>query len=191
MTPLIPLAVLLGILTWSFLEYVIHRWLGHDRRWVRKSPFGIEHTAHHSQGGYFAAWWKKAFAAVVVLGTVGPLGVWVAGPTLGLSYAAAFVGFYLVYELEHRLLHVWAGAGPYARWARRHHFFHHFHDPTKNHGVTSPLWDVVFGTLARPEQIVVPEKLAMPWLVDPATGDVRRALAHDYALRRRRDKAAA
>ncbi len=176
-------AALSGIMTWSFLEYVIHRWLGHDRRWVRKTVFGVEHTAHHSKGNYFAPWWKKALAAAAAMALALPLSVLVFGWSLGFIYSVSFASFYLVYELVHRSLHVWQGVGPYARWARRHHFFHHFHDPAKNHGVTSPLWDVVFGTFASPRQIHVPEKLAMRWLVDPATGDVRESLMADYALR--------
>lgn len=177
------LAFALGVLTWSFLEYTIHRWLGHDRRLVWRTPFGVEHTAHHSRGNYFAAWYKKALAALLAIALVAPLAILVGGTGPGVAYTAGFVGFYLVYELVHRLLHVWQGVGPYARWARRHHFFHHFHDPRLNHGVTSPIWDLVFGTYRRPERIAVPKKLAMRWLVDPLTGTVRSGLAADYQLR--------
>ena len=53
MTMRILLAIAAGVATWSFLEYTIHRWLGHDKRLLR-NPFGIEHTAHHSRGNYFA-----------------------------------------------------------------------------------------------------------------------------------------
>ena len=177
------LAFALGALTWSLLEYTLHRRLGHDRRLVRATPFGTEHTAHHSRGNYFAPTWKKALAALLFVGLVAPPAVLVAGTASGAAYTAGLVGFYLTYELLHRLLHVWAGVGPYARWARRHHFYHHFHDPRLNHGVTSPLWDVVFGTYARPERIAVPRKLAMRWLVDPASGSVRAHLGRDYQLR--------
>lgn len=182
------LAVLLGIATWSFLEYVIHRWAGHDRRLVKKTPFGHEHTRHHSEGNYFAPTWKKAaMAAVVVPLIAGPVSA-VVGLQLGLAYSLGFVGFYLTYEWLHRQLHVSPGVGPYARWARKHHFFHHFHKPSMNHGVTSPIWDWVFGTLEWPEQIRVPERLAMEWLC--ADGDVRPEHREDYALRRSKKSAA-
>lgn len=177
------LAFALGVLTWSFLEYTIHRWLGHDRRFVRRTPFGVEHTAHHSRGNYFAAWWKKALAALLAIAIVAPLAVLIGGAGPGAMYTTGFVGFYLAYEVLHRLMHVWRGVGPYARWARRHHFFHHFHDPRLNHGVTSPIWDLAFGTYRRPERIAVPRKLAMRWLVDPATDAVRSDVSRDYQLR--------
>ncbi|MBL8787841.1 MAG: sterol desaturase family protein [Deltaproteobacteria bacterium] len=175
------IAIVLGILTWSFLEYVIHRFLGHHRTWARKNPFGIEHTAHHSRGNYFAPAWKKGLAAGLFLAILLPP-AWLLAGSYGLAYVIGFTAFYLSYEVLHRLMHVWAGVGPYGRWARRHHFFHHFHDPKKNHGVTSPIWDLVFGTYVRPEKIVVPEKLAMPWLF--ATDQtLRPELDRDYALR--------
>ena len=42
-----------GVVSWSLLEYVIHRWLGHDGRF-RGNPFGVEHVRHHAEGNYFA-----------------------------------------------------------------------------------------------------------------------------------------
>ena len=177
-------AMLAGALTWTLLEYVIHRWLGHDRRFLR-NVFGVEHTLHHARGHYFAPSWKKALAAGVVLVAAGGPAVALAGWEVGGGWAVGLVGFYLVYEVIHRLNHTHAGWGPYGRWARRHHFYHHFHDPAVNHGVTSPLWDIAFGTRVAVEGPVrVPERLAMPWLIDPASGDVWPALRGAYALRR-------
>lgn len=167
-------AILLGALTWTLLEYLIHRWLGHDRRF-RKSPFGIEHVRHHIEGDYFAPLWKKLIAAAFFAG--------VAIIPAPLEYVLGLVGFYGIYEVLHRLEHVFAGIGPYGRWARRHHFHHHFVDGRKNHGVTSPIWDFVFGTYERPTIIRVPAKLCMSWLRDPATGNIRAEHAHVYQMR--------
>ena len=51
-----------------------------------------------------------------------------------------------------------------------------------NHGVTSALWDHLFNTHATPGMIRVPQKHAMPWLTDPATGAVRPEHRADYEL---------
>jgi sterol desaturase/sphingolipid hydroxylase (fatty acid hydroxylase superfamily) len=91
---------------------------------------------------------------------------------------------YLAYEWVHRRAHTHRGVGAYGRFLRRHHFHHHFGNPRVNHGVTSPVWDVVLGTFETPERIRVPEKLCMRWLVDPHTGDVFADLARFYELRR-------
>ena len=182
-------AALTGMITWSFLEYVIHRWGGHDRRLVRKTPFGHEHTRHHSEGNYFAPNWKKVAMATVVTPFIAlPVGA-VIGLHLGSAFSLGFIAAYLTYEWLHRRLHVSAGVGPYARWARKHHFYHHFHKPSVNHGVTTPVWDWVFGTLEKAEVVRVPERLAMVWLCDD-NGEVHHAHRQDYALRRLKSRAA-
>jgi len=181
----IPLAVVLGAFTWSFLEYVIHRWLGHDARF-RPNLFESEHTRHHGRGNYFAPSWKKALATVVTFGVAAPLAMLVTSPAVGAAWAAGLAGFYAFYEVVHRRAHTHAPTGPYGAWLRRHHFWHHFGDPRTNHGVTSPLWDVVFGTHARAEMIRVPARLAMPWLVTDEGQRVRDEFADRYRLRGRR-----
>lgn len=183
--PTLLFAFALGVLSWTLLEYGLHRFLGHDAR-TRPNPFAEEHTRHHSQGDYFAPAWKKGLATLGVTAAVLPPSVYVAGMAHGIAYTVGLVGFYLTYEVLHRLEHVVPGFGPYGRWARRHHFFHHFGDPSKNHGVTSPLWDLVFGTYVTPGVIEVPEKLCMAWLRDDATGEVRPEHAHAYRIRRAR-----
>lgn len=170
-----------GAATWSFLEYVIHRWLGHARRF-RGNPFGVEHVRHHAEGNYFAPTIKKlGVAAVVAVGLGAPV-AWLLG-AVGVAWICGLLVAYGAYELLHRREHTHPGLGRYGRWVRVHHFHHHFVDPRSNHGVTSPLWDLVFGTFQRTGVIPVPRRLAMAWLVDDATGAVRPEHAHRYALR--------
>ncbi len=174
-------AGLAGALSWTFLEYVIHRWLGHDRRY-RRTPFGVEHVRHHAEGNYFAPSHKKLLAAAVAAAVLIPPAALALGATLGAAYVGGLLGFYGVYEVLHRLEHVHPGLGAYGRWARRHHFTHHFVDARCNHGVTTPLWDLVFGTYRRPTRMTVPRKLAMPWLTDPVTGTVRADWSDTFVI---------
>jgi len=177
----IGIALLLGATTWSLLEYTIHRWAGHDRRF-RPNLFAKEHIRHHIEGDYFAPSWGKAAAAVALFVVVVVPAVLIGGIAAGLAYCAGLVAFYLFYEVLHRLEHVKSGFGFYGRWARRHHFYHHFVDARFNHGVTSPIWDLVFGTYRTADKIEVPRRLMMSWLGDPETG-VRPELADDYVLK--------
>jgi len=172
-------AIVLGVFTWSLLEYLIHRWLGHR---FKRNPFGVEHVRHHIEGNYFAPSFKKLIAAVVFAAVVIGPAILIAGTTNGIAYVVGLVTFYLMYEWLHRREHTHAAIGPYGRWARRHHFHHHFVDGRTNHGVTSPIWDFVFGTYERPSVIRVPAKLCMAWLLDPA-GAIRAEHAHTYQLR--------
>ncbi|KPK17802.1 MAG: hypothetical protein AMJ62_00780 [Myxococcales bacterium SG8_38] len=179
-------AAILGAISWTFLEYVIHRWLGHDAR-TRPNPFAAEHVRHHSEGNYFAPSWKKAVAAVLFTAMlIGP-SIALAGVAAGSSFVAGLITMYVAYEVVHRRDHTHPGSGSYMKLIRRHHFYHHFTDPHFNHGVTTPLWDWVFGTLQPPGLIRVPPKLAMPWLVDPSTGDIRPEHTKHYALLKKQD----
>jgi sterol desaturase/sphingolipid hydroxylase (fatty acid hydroxylase superfamily) len=176
------IAVLAGIATWSLLEYLLHRFLGHDGR-TMPNFFSVEHTRHHGVGDYFAPSWKKGIAALITFAAVTPLASLVAGRELGLLFSVSFVAMYVTYEVVHRRTHTHPGFGAYGRWIRRHHFHHHFENPHANHGVTSPVWDLVFGTFEPPRTVRVPAKLRMRWLCDPTTGQVRPQLAPYYELR--------
>lgn len=174
-------SALAGVLTWTLLEYLIHRWMGHDKRF-RRSPFGVEHVRHHAEGNYFAPTWKKLLAAALVGAVLYVPATRVGGPAYGPAYLLGLLLFYGAYEVQHRREHTHPGFGAYGRWARRHHFYHHFVDGRMNHGVTSPIWDLVFGTYRKPAIITVPARLCMEWLLDPATGDVRPEHAGTYRL---------
>jgi len=105
----------------------------------------------------------------------------VLGRRRGLAFTAGLTAMYGAYEVLHRLAHTHAPKTAYGRWLRRHHFHHHFHDPSGNHGVTSPLGDFCFGT-ERPVGVVrVPRRQAMPWLIDER-GELRPEHAADYVL---------
>lgn len=175
-------SAVLGFLSWSFAEYAIHNWVGHLGK--GRNEFSREHLAHHRDGNYFATTAKKAWMALPVVAVLGPLAVLIAGWWLGAAYTAAFLGTYVGYEVLHRRCHTHAPRNPYARWARKHHFHHHFASPKRNHGVSSPLWDLVFRTYDRPGVVKVPAKHAMSWLVDPATGEVYDRYAGDYVITR-------
>ena len=174
-------AIVSGVLTWTLLEYLIHRWMGHDRRFKR-TPFGVEHIRHHIEGNYFAPTWKKIIVAALVACVVLVPAIAIAGVGHGIAYVAGLIVCYAAYEVLHRREHTHPGIGPYGRFVRRHHFHHHFVDGRTNHGVTTPLWDFVFGTYERPTIIKVPRRLCMAWLLDPSTGDVRPEHAGTYVL---------
>lgn len=103
-----------------------------------------------------------------------------------LWFTLGFSVMYTAYELIHRRPHTHAPRGWYSRWTRRHHFLHHYGSPRKNHGVTSPIWDIVFRTYEKPSLVRVPPKHAPAWLMDEQTGEVRSEYAADYEIARKR-----
>jgi len=163
---IIPLILfIVGAIFWTFLEYALHRGLGHNPK--LKNPFTVEHMMHHKEVNYFAPAAKKALGAVVVVGMITLLLGAVIGWFNGLSFAIGLTAMYLLYEWVHSYLHTHAPMNAYGALLRRHHFYHHFNDPDMNHGVTTPFWDMVFGTYVKiEEQIAIPKRSNLDWLLD-------------------------
>ncbi len=156
------LLVLSGVLSWLVAEYWIHRMLGHVLRF--ENPFRSEHLKHHIEGNYFAPAAKKALAAVVFLPVITGV-AWLLLPLRGaLLYASGLIGMYLLYEVIHYGIHAWPARTPYGKWIARHHLVHHFNTATKNHAVSFPLFDRLWGTHRAVEQVRVPRKLAPHWM---------------------------
>ncbi len=63
-----------------------------------------------------------------------------------LGFHAGLLSGYILYEFLHLGAHAhWRVPG--LRYMHRQHLMHHFGDSQRTFGVTSPLWDWVFGTL--------------------------------------------
>ena len=169
----------LGAAGWTLAEYLLHRFVFHGASATRLGA--KEHRQHHAKVDYFAPWWQKALAAVAATAIILPVSLVSAGAARGFLFTAGFIGMYVFYEILHRRAHTHPPRGVYGRWRRRNHFAHHFVDPRRAQGVTTPVWDFVFATRLPVERVRVPRRLAMPWLVD-AHGDIWPAYADDYEL---------
>ena len=169
-----------GGFLWTFGEYVMHRVVMHQMK--GKGLASREHLRHHAEYDSVLESWWFAWAGVLAAGFGwGSLGASLLGGVgwcLGIGWVAGY-GFY---DWIHFRAHRRPIAHPYERWVRRHHFHHHFGHPMANHGVTTPIWDLVFGTYERVDGPVrVPRRLAMRWLLDD-DGEVRAEHARDYEL---------
>ncbi|MDX2003495.1 MAG: sterol desaturase family protein [Chitinophagales bacterium] len=174
-------SLILGITAWTLAEYLLHRFLGHEHK--GRNFFKDEHATHHSVANYFAPAYKKIVAALIA-GCVLFFSISMVLPgSLVLSFLIGFFGMYGVYEITHYRFHT---AHPFRIFIflRKHHFYHHFHNPSKNHGVTTRLWDRVFGTFHVPEKVRVPRSMMMGWLVKD--NEVKPEYAQHFQLSGRR-----
>lgn len=150
----LPAAVALGLALWTPSEYLLHRFLFHFRpRSPRQERLAfLMHGVHHAQPQVktrlvmppavsipLAAIFFGGFH--VLFGVLLGAGHWV-GPVF-----AGFVAGYVAYDMTHYAIHHARGGGSYFRRIRRHHLHHHGQTPDRRFGVTTTLWDRVFGTL--------------------------------------------
>lgn len=171
-----------GWVLWTLGEYVLHRFAMHHLH--GKGIMSREHLEHHVHSSWsFSVTHLMSWAGMLAVGAVAwlPLGWWIAGPAAGIALATGWAVGYFFYEYQHMAAHLRGPSGRYDAWVRRHHFHHHFGHPMANHGVSVAWWDRVFGTLEVPEQVRVPRRLALPWLVDDR-GELHPQFRDDYVL---------
>lgn len=141
-----------AVVLFSFFEYVVHRFLYHNRlmfRFRATAQFWRHlHYAHHMDPndiGEIAAPAYFTLPIVVVVGA--PIGWLVGGLPGSLAGMTAGVWLLIAYEYAHGYTHlVTAPGSAYGRMLRRLHMLHHFHSEKGNYGVTSPVFDFVFGS---------------------------------------------
>ncbi len=134
----------LGIFAWTLLEYAIHGPLSH----VWATPIAPLHDVHHRDPHAVftvGAWIPTALAYTVVMLWFG-----VRPATLGLT---GLVAGFAVYEWVHYRMHFAAPASAFEARLRARHLAHHFRAPDECFGVTTALWDRVFGTEPAPAKM--------------------------------------
>lgn len=119
---------LLGVLIWTLAEYLVHRFLFH-------MVYRREHWTHHisSRELIGVSSWKTGGIFVVLF--------LIAFVSSTLSVYAGLLAGYFAYISIHYLLHRMD-----IPFLTKHHDIHHDEGIEMNFGVTSPLWDIIFGT---------------------------------------------
>ena len=135
-----------ALFIWTFVEYVMHRFLFHympDKPWALRLHF-IFHGVHHDYP-------SDAKRLVLPPSVSIPLALgfyFLFNALLPVNYIFGFFpGFilgYLVYDLSHYAIHHFNFKGSIWKKIKQHHMLHHYQDPDKGYGVSSPLWDKIF-----------------------------------------------
>jgi sterol desaturase/sphingolipid hydroxylase (fatty acid hydroxylase superfamily) len=138
-----------GLLSWGLVEYALHRFIFHyeARSESGRNLVYAAHLSHHEDPGatdrlftslrmsapIAAAYWVLAWAAA---------GSWRAAVYLFIGMVAG----YFCYEWLHFQAHHGRPRLRPLRYLRKYHLLHHHQTPGLRFGVTSPLFDLAFGT---------------------------------------------
>jgi len=164
----------LGLFLWTIVEYAIHRGIFHTLRLIeddtqrivgglrRDQPvvpnlptsrhkfYFVAHGVHHNYP-------NDSTRLVLAPGVSIPLALFFYGVfrlIFGAATPAAYAGLitgYILYDTIHFAVHHASGRSRLLRGLKRHHFRHHYADSTRDFGVSSPLWDIIIGTLGSAE----------------------------------------
>lgn len=143
---------LTGLAIWTFVEYLLHRFLFHLDEWLPDNRVGITlhfllHGIHH-----YLPMDKYRLVMPPTLFVVLATPFWKLAHTVfaynwyaaTMVYSGGIFG-YICYDLTHYFLHH-KNLPAYYRELKKYHLKHHFADYTNGFGVTSPFWDKIFGT---------------------------------------------
>jgi sterol desaturase/sphingolipid hydroxylase (fatty acid hydroxylase superfamily) len=136
-----------GIFFWTFFEYIMHRFVFH---WVSDNPriqrmSYVLHGNHHE----FPRDRQRLFMPPVpslILASLIFLMMYSVMENNVFSFFPGFMLGYLMYGSMHYAIHAW---NPPYRWMKpiwRNHHLHHYKSEEKGFGVSSHIWDKVFGT---------------------------------------------
>lgn len=139
-----------GVFAWTLTEYLLHRFVFHYEPTsnIGKRLHFLAHGVHHDYPNDSL----RLVMPPVISVPLAVLFYWFFRALLGETYLPAFfAGFivgYICYDMIHYATHhapmTTTGVG---LWVKKHHMRHHYQTDDRFYGVSSPLWDYVFGTM--------------------------------------------
>jgi sterol desaturase/sphingolipid hydroxylase (fatty acid hydroxylase superfamily) len=137
-----------GMLFWSFTEYMLHRFAFH---YQAQSKAGqkihyLIHGNHHEYPRDKERLFMPAAPSLIIASAFFLMFYLFLGKHV-FSFFPGFMLGYLIYGSMHYAIHAW---NPPFKWMKglwRNHHLHHYKDEDKGFGVSSTLWDHVFGTM--------------------------------------------
>ncbi len=146
-------AFLTGLFLWTFAEYNLHRFVFHypPRTPAQERITYLFHGIHHHQPQCKTRLVMPPAVSIPLSALFYALFSLVVGRLLGLPHwvhpmVGGFTLGYLAYDLIHYATHHFPMHSGIGRYLKRYHLKHHYKTPNQRFGVSSPLWDIVYGT---------------------------------------------
>ncbi|RCH56010.1 fatty acid hydroxylase [Mucilaginibacter hurinus] len=138
--------VLAGLFVWTLTEYVMHRFVFHyvpKATWALRLHF-IFHGVHHDYPSDAKRLVMPPSASIPLATGFYFLFDWLLPATYITGFFPGFILGYLAYDISHYAIHHFNFKGAFWKRIKQHHMLHHYSDPSKGYGVSSPLWDKIF-----------------------------------------------
>ncbi len=139
--------VLGGFAFWSLAEYLLHRFVFHfhpTSEWGKRIHF-IFHGVHHDFPNDAGRLVMPPSASIPLAALFFGL-FYLVFNNAAYPFFCGFISGYLIYDMVHYALHHSNFKTPFWRKLKKYHMLHHYSDENKGYGVTSSLWDKVFGS---------------------------------------------
>jgi sterol desaturase/sphingolipid hydroxylase (fatty acid hydroxylase superfamily) len=146
--------VVAGLTFWTLTEYLLHRFVFHyepTSTWGKYLHF-MMHGVHHDYPNDSKRLVMPPSVSIPLALLFYGLFTLILGPAYNLPFFGGFIMGYIFYDEIHYATH--HAPMKFGLWQKmkHHHVLHHYHDPGRGYGVSSPLWDYVFGTMDPTEE---------------------------------------
>ena len=129
-----------GLAAWSLVEYLMHRFVLHGLE-----PFKSWHLRHHQRPTALISSPTVLTASSILVLVFAPAAL-VSTPWMAAALTVGIVVGYLSYALCHHGTHHWRSRSRWLLERKLWHAIHHKQRGGQCYGVTTTLWDRVFGT---------------------------------------------
>ncbi len=141
---------LFGLLLFSLVEYLVHRHLFHmiTNTKLRERIQYTFHGVHHEFPKDTSRLAMPPVISVVIVTLLYLLFKYIIGDyTYG--FLPGFITGYSLYLIVHYIVHAYQPPKNFFKILWIHHGIHHYKDHERAFGVSSPLWDYIFGTMPK------------------------------------------
>ncbi|MCC6385582.1 MAG: sterol desaturase family protein [Bacteroidia bacterium] len=140
---------LLGIVVWTFTEYMLHRFVFHlelPGRIGKRIHF-IFHGVHHDYPSDSKRLVMVPSVSIPLAALFYFLFRWIIGANAVAPFFCGFLAGYLFYDMLHYAVHHFNLKSKFWLELKHHHMLHHYSDSKKGFGVSTTFWDLVFRTM--------------------------------------------
>ena len=149
-TPQMILLFFAGLFFFTFVEYIMHRYLYHIPATSERKK-KISYTMHGVHHDYPKD--KSRLAMPPVLSLVVATVLFIIYRVVLGDYVFGFLAGFLIgyagYLAVHYSVHAFKVPSNFLKVLWHHHSIHHYREPDRAFGVSSPLWDHIFRTMTR------------------------------------------
>lgn len=141
---------ILGILFWSWFEYIMHKHIFHmlPTNKIKERIQYMFHGVHHEYPRDKTRLAMPPVAAIAIL-TVLFFAFELVFGTYVYTFLPGFIMGYSLYLFVHYSVHAFRPPKNSLNVLWINHSIHHYKDDTVAFGVSSPLWDVIYGTMPK------------------------------------------
>jgi len=144
----------IGIFVWTLTEYLMHRLVFHfpaKNRFTKRFVY-LFHGLHHDDANDPTRLVMPPVPAILLVFLLTQFfSLMIATRYLDVFMANFLIG-YLCYDYIHYATHHFAMTSKVGKYLRSYHLKHHFSHEHSKYGVSSPLWDYIFGTVSGPKK---------------------------------------